>query len=131
MQNQNPQTPIAAQAGLRAACAEIRNQIISLRQDMYIAISLDEFVKIVNDYFKVVAEERGVEPVKVGKEDVKACIRYDDDVEIIKTRGGEALWLWSGAYMHIFMQEVAKLAVKYSDVMVWYRAEEGEGAGSP
>jgi len=119
MQNQT-QTP-------KKKCEKIRRGIEDLRQDLYIAVSIDDLVKYVNESIRADVEMRGAESVEITKEDVKMCIKYDDSIKVVETRNGkEVLWLWHGYKFYEFMHDVAEIASKYSDVTVWYKVEEEE-----
>jgi len=128
MANKNSQVPAAgaggAQAGARqqnpAVCAEVKNWIDDLRRDMYMAMVLDRFIDLVNGYLETVAQEHGAEAVKIAKDDVGACLKYDDTVKIVKAKNGvEVLWLWGGWRLY----EVV-------DRIIEFTAKEGEAAAS-
>jgi len=95
-------------------CRHVRDLIDDMRSDMYLAVRLNEFVKLVNERIKAYAEERGVEAVEVAEEDVKRCIRYYDEVKIVDD---DVLWLWGGWYAYYLVEKVADMARKYGSVL--------------
>ena len=84
------------------ACKHIRQLISDLRSDKYLAIRLDEFVKIIND----VAE--------ISEEDVKACLKHDTTVKIIN----DVLWLWNDSYMYMLITDAINMARKHGGVLM-------------
>jgi hypothetical protein len=115
-QNVTPHGAGAQAGGLAterpAVCRKVRQQIEDMRSDMYLALTLEEFAKHINE-----AEEDGAITV----DDVKTCIKHDATVKIIETDGKEVLWLWDDWYMNMLMNEIAKLAVRYKEVLTWVR----------
>jgi hypothetical protein len=104
-----------ARAGARQqnpACKYIRQWIDDLRGDMYMAVALDRFIQLVDGYLETVVQET----VKITKEDVYACLKYDDTVKIIDIDGREVLWLWGGWRLHDLMRRVAEVAAKEGEV---------------
>jgi hypothetical protein len=101
-----------------AACSEVKSLIIDMRSDMYLAVRMDEFVESVNNRLRLDAEERGQEPIQITADDVKRCLKYDDDVKVVADKNGvEGLWLWSGAYAYLLVDDVAKMALKYGAIL--------------
>jgi hypothetical protein len=98
------------------ACKYIRQWIDDLRSDMYVAVALDRFIQLVDGYLETAAQERNVETVKITKEDVYACLKYDDTVKIVDVDGREVLWLWGGWRLHDLMRRVAEVAAKEGEV---------------
>jgi len=98
-------------------CSEVKSLIIDMRDDMYLAVRMDEFVKTVNETLRVRAEERGQEHIQITADDVKRCLKYDDDVKIVADKDGEVLWLWSGAYAYLLVDIIARKALKYGAIL--------------
>jgi hypothetical protein len=95
-------------------CSYVRDLIHDLRDDMFLAMRLDDFVDEVNYRIKADAEWNHVEPPAVATaDDVKQCIKYYDDVKIIDSGGVEVLWLWSGWYAYYLTEAVARVARRY------------------
>ena len=97
------------------ACKYIRQWIDDLRGDMYMAVALDRFIHLVNGYLEAVAQD-SIETVKITKEDVYACLKYDGTVKIMDVDGREVLWLWGGWRLHDLMHKVAEAAAEKGEV---------------
>jgi hypothetical protein len=117
------------QAPAARACSKVLDIVRDMRSDGYLAVRVDEFVKTVNDALQVEAEERGEEAVLITAEDVKRCLRFNDTVRVIRDGGEEVLWLWDGAYMYMFIDHAAKMALKYGAVLM--EAEKYDDGGWP
>ena len=89
-------------AKLHSVCRQL---IDDLRSDMYMAVRMDEFVKLVNERLRV----------EVGERDVKECLRYDTTVKIVETKNAEVIWLWEKCYELI--EKVADMAARYRAVL--------------
>jgi len=100
------------------ACKYIRQWVDDLRGDMYMAVALDRFIHLVNGYLETVAQERNVETVKITKEDVYTCLKYDDTVKIMDVNGREVLWLWGGWRLHEMIDRIAELAAKEGEIAI-------------
>jgi hypothetical protein len=108
-------------------CGEVRGLISDMRSDGYLAVRVDEVVKIINEALRDAAEEGGLKAAEVTAEVVKRCLKHDDTVEIVSKGGREVLWLWGGWYIHELIDMAVKLAAKYGEVGVWFDAYAGEG----
>jgi len=83
------------------ACKHVKQLISDLRSDKYLAIRLDEFVRIIRDV------------VEISEEDVKACLKHDTTVKIIN----DVLWLWNDSYMYMLITDIANMTRKYGSVL--------------
>ena len=86
-------------------CSRVKQLIDDLRSDLLIALTLDRFVVYVNDP-KLPA---------ITKDDVKACLKYDDTVEIVNVNGKEIVLLWSGWRFHELVDRAVDLVNKYGE----------------
>jgi hypothetical protein len=98
-------------------CKAVGELIGDLRSDLYLAVRLSEFVKVLNERIKVDAEERGIEAVEVSEKDVKECLKYRDDVKVVDSKGVEVLWLWDGWRMYDLISRIAEVAVEEKEVL--------------
>jgi hypothetical protein len=89
-------------------CRRVKQLIDDLRDELYVALTLDVFVIYVND--------PGLPAVT--KEDVKACLKYDDTVKIVNVNGKEIVWLWDGQRLYEFVDRAVNLASEYSEAVV-------------
>jgi len=113
--NQN-QVAAPAAAGARGGpgnrtpdiCKKVRELIDDMRADIYLAVRLDEFVRLIAEGLD--------EGTPVTLDDAKACIKYDDTVRVIKMGDVEVLWLWGGWYLHRLMDSAADMALRYRAV---------------
>jgi 2',3'-cyclic-nucleotide 2'-phosphodiesterase (5'-nucleotidase family) len=96
-----------------AICKYVKQWIDDYRSDLYLAVELDRFTAMIDGYLDTVGEA-----VKITKEDVKTCLKYDDTVKIMDVDGKEVLWLWDGWRLYSFIDKVANLASKYGEVWV-------------
>jgi hypothetical protein len=90
-----------------AICKRVRELIDDMRTDVYLAVRLDEFVKMVADSLDAPATA----------DDVKKCIRRDSTVRIVETRDVEVLWLWDGWRLHSLIDHVVDMARRYRAVL--------------
>jgi len=117
MATQNNVAPSGAGAGgglatePRMVCKYIKQWIDNYRSDLYIAVTLDKFIEMINGYLDTIGEKG-----EITKEDVKTCIKYDDTVKIMDVNGKEVMWLWHGWRLHDLMHRVAEVAAKESEV---------------
>ncbi len=99
-----------------AICARVNELINDLRADVYLAVRMDEFIKMV----------AGGLDAQVAADDVKKCIKYDSTVKIVEVGGVEVLWLWSGWKLHSLIDYVADMARRYCVILA--EAERHEAA---
>jgi len=85
----------------------VRQTLDDLRSDLFAALTLD--------FFAIYASEPGM---RITKEDVKACLKYDDTVKIVDVNGKEVVWLWNGWRLHDFVDRVIDMAKNYSQAFV-------------
>jgi len=102
-----------ATAWVATICKHVNRWIDSYRSDLYVAVALDKFVEMLNDFLKAVGEN-----LDVAKEDVKRCLRWDDTVKVVDVDGREVLWLWGGWRLYDMIIRVAKYAAKEGEVAV-------------
>ncbi|MFZ8808102.1 MAG: hypothetical protein ACO2PN_08340 [Pyrobaculum sp.] len=105
-----------AQAGARQqnpACRHVEQWINDYRSDLYVAVTLDKLVDMINDYLDTIGEKG-----KITKEDIKTCLRHDDTVRIVPVGDKEVLWLWHGWRLYNLIDKVAELAMKEGEVAV-------------
>jgi hypothetical protein len=88
-------------------CEKVDDLISSLRSDLYLALQLDQFVAMIND----------PEP-KVTETDVKACVKFDDTIKIVRVGDREIMWLWGGWRLYRLIDEILELASKYGEIVV-------------
>lgn len=103
-----------------AICKHVNQLIDDMRSDMYMAVRIDEFVKLVNERLRI--EEGNATEATVY--DVVTCLRYDPTVKVYITANSIVLWLWSDWMLHRLINEAVDAAEKHREVMVSYR--EGE-----
>jgi hypothetical protein len=125
MANKNSQVagagPAGALAGARQqnpVCSEVKNWIDDLRSDMYVAVAVDRLVGLINGYLETAAQEHGAEAIKITKEDVYVCLKYDDTVRMMDVDGKEVLWLWDGWRLYSLIHKAARMAAKEGEVAV-------------
>jgi hypothetical protein len=118
--NVGPAEGPGASAGARqqnAVCKKARELINDMRADIYLAVRLDEFVRLVADSLDA----------PVTADDVKACIRHDDTVKIIKMGNAEVLWLWNGWYYHRLVDSVVYMTLRRRAVLAEAERHDIEG----
>jgi 2',3'-cyclic-nucleotide 2'-phosphodiesterase (5'-nucleotidase family) len=94
-----------------AICKHVKRWIDSYRSDLYLAVALEKFAAMVNGYLDAAGEA-----VRITKDDVKTCIKYDDTVRVVDVNGREVLWLWSGWRLYDMIDRVAEVASKEGEV---------------
>jgi hypothetical protein len=100
-----------------AVCVYIRRWIDSLRSDLYVAVSIERLLHLLNGYLEEVGED-DLDVAKVAKEDLKRCLKYDDTVKFVETKKGEVLWLWDGWRLHNLIDRIVEMASKEGEVAV-------------
>jgi hypothetical protein len=105
-------------------CAKVNELISDLREDKYLAVRMDEFVRWLNKRMQLEAEERGEVAVKASAEDVKECIRYDTTVKVVKTKDAEVLWLWEAWYYYELIDKIADMARRYRSIIADPESDE-------
>ena len=108
---QNIQMPAVGVGGARnpVVCAKVRELIDDMRADIFLAVRLDEFVKMVADSLD------GDAPVTA--DDVKKCIRHDSTVRMVSVGDKEVLWLWSGWRLYSLIDHVVNMARRHRAVL--------------
>jgi hypothetical protein len=112
MTAQNTQVAAAGAAGARGSlatespvCRKVKELIRDMRSDMYLAVRMDEFVKVLT------------EGGPITEEDVKQCLRYDDTVKVVRVKDKEVLWLWDGWRIHDLISRTAEVAAEEKEVL--------------
>jgi len=114
--NVAPQGAGAAGAGpanQQAPCRYVKLWVDNYRSDVYVAVALDKFVEMVNGYLSTIGEG-----LKITKEDVKMCLRYDDTVKIVDVNGKEVLWLWNGWRLYDMINKAVEAAAKEGEASI-------------
>jgi hypothetical protein len=97
-----------------SACRYIRQWIRHLKRRLAIAIKVDEFLKLLNDYL----QEFGYGKLEeVTEDELKQCLRHVA-VEIIVKDGKEVVWLWGGRLRHRLFDRIIEMAAKNGEVSV-------------
>jgi hypothetical protein len=101
----------------RAVCTYVKRWIDDLRSDMYVAITTEKLLELMNGYLKEVGED-DLDVETVTENDLKTCLRYDDTVKIVKTKDGEVLLLWSGWRLYDLIDRVIETTAKEGETAI-------------
>jgi hypothetical protein len=97
-------------------CRYINSWIDDLRSDLYVAISVEKLLKMMNEYLRDVGKD-GVGTVTRG--DLEMCIKFDDTVRIVKAgEDAEVLLLWSGWRLEQLVSRIIGIAAKEGEALV-------------
>jgi len=98
-------------------CVYIRRWIDSLRGDLYVAVSAERLLELMNGYLEEVGED-DLDVSEVTKEDLKRCLKHDDTIRFATKDGKEVLWLWGGWRLHSLIDRVIEIAAEEGEVDV-------------
>jgi hypothetical protein len=99
----------------RAKCRFIREWINELKNDLFIAVSVENLLRAMNEYLEMMGEE-GV----VTREAILNCLKRDESIKSIKIvtakNGKEVLWLWNGRHLDDLINRVIEVAAEEGEV---------------
>ena len=88
-------------------CERVKQLIDELREELFVALTLDIFIIYLNDPWRP----------KLTRDDVKTCLRYDNRIKIVNVGGKEIVWLWNDDLQE-FVSRVTSMASIYGEAVV-------------
>jgi len=88
-------------------CERVKQLIDELREELFVALTLDIFIIYLNDPWRP----------KLTRDDVKTCLRYDNRIKIVNVGGKEILLLWNDDLQE-FVSRAVGMASIYGEAVV-------------
>jgi hypothetical protein len=104
--------------GISDVCKYVKRWVDDLRSDMYVAITTEKLLELMNGYLKEVGED-DLDVETVTEDDLKTCLRYDDTVRIVRTKDNvDVLLLWSGWRLYDLIDRVIETTAREGETAI-------------